>query len=535
MAAIDRPSSAVIIARIRALGDRLWHPLAAQRPVVKWGLALLVFLTLAAVSYWAAGSLSTLGVRYLASSKHFSSDDLIKVCRALDKQRVAYRVDEQRRVEVSADQFDQAAETISKLDLGQHPIGEIRDEDSTGFWDGPNEREKKEKLKLEKILERLIADQEGVLWPLVSIDRPRSSGFSRINAKPTAFVYVETEGGRALPYRTIQAIPAILAANVRDLAPGSITVMDRRGNRYLDPGNPALGDNSRNRAREEEISEEIVEKLDWIKGVRVQVQVIAPQAHDSTSPSIGPGPILKLSGSSALPTSSSRADSDSRERRGAPPQLKMAVNHPLAFEGDREPGAVQLTPRPGTGTSGAAAKGTSPAHASDGAAERGRVVIRVPRSFYYNMQMRSDDHDPSPEERQFMADRTERQIRTAVALVLPAADSWKVEVDTIPDDISLSRPAILPNTSDPRHRVFEWAIVGGLGLGVTILMIAASWMHIVRRPARRIEPAATTRRYHLDSASQPSPSERVRDLIERNPEAAASVLQRWVGQGGRSS
>ena len=87
MATIDRPSSAVMFARVRALGDRLWQPLAAQRPAVKWGLALAVFLTLAAVSYWAAGSLSTLGVRYLASSKRFSSDDLIKVCRALDKQR----------------------------------------------------------------------------------------------------------------------------------------------------------------------------------------------------------------------------------------------------------------------------------------------------------------------------------------------------------------------------------------------------------------------------------------------------------------
>ena len=54
--------------------------------------------------------------------------------------------------------------------------------------------------------------------------------------------------------------------------------MDRRGNRYLDPGNPSLADHSRNRAREEEISEEILDKLDWIKGVRVQVQVIASRA-----------------------------------------------------------------------------------------------------------------------------------------------------------------------------------------------------------------------------------------------------------------
>src|SRR5262245_41201217 len=119
MAAIDRPSSALVFAQVRALGDRLWHPLADRRPVVKVAVALAVILALAAVSYWALGSLSASSTRYLASSKRFSSDDLIKVCRALDKQRISYRVDDQRRVEVSSDHYDQAAEALSKLDLGQ--------------------------------------------------------------------------------------------------------------------------------------------------------------------------------------------------------------------------------------------------------------------------------------------------------------------------------------------------------------------------------------------------------------------------------
>jgi flagellar M-ring protein FliF len=528
MAAIDRPSSAVLFARVRALGDRLWQPLVAQRPLVKWGLALTVLLGLAATSYWGAVSLSSPGARYLASSRRFSSDDLLKLCRALDKQRVAYRVDEQ---------FDQAAETLSKLDLGQHPIAEIQnDADSVGFWDGPGEREKKEKRKLERILERLISDQEGVLAPLVSIDAPHSTGFSRNNPKPTAFVYVETERGRTLPYRTIQAIPAILAANVRDLAPGSITVMDNHGNRYLDPGNPALGDNSRNRAREEEIGEEILEKLDWIKGVRVQVQVITPRTQDSTGLTIGTVAALKMNGPSAPAAfaSAGRNDSISREHRASPSQPKMAANQPLGtLEGDPEP--APALPVPKSGVSASAAKGSSPNHASDGVAERGRVVIRVPRSFYYKTQIRNDEHDPSPEERMVMTERTEKQIRTAVALVLPVTDSWKVEVDTIPDEIAVSRPAILPSAPDQRHRFLEWAIVGGLGVGVSIMAITASWIRKAKRPVRRIDLAGTTRRYHVDSGSQPSPSERVRDLIERNPEAAASVLQRWVGQGGRSS
>ena len=95
MATIDRPSSAVRFAQTaRTVGSAVasaWRP-SGPRCGGAW--PRLLFLAVGAVSYWVRGSLSTSGVRYLASSKRFSSDDLIKVCRALDKQRIAYRVDE---------------------------------------------------------------------------------------------------------------------------------------------------------------------------------------------------------------------------------------------------------------------------------------------------------------------------------------------------------------------------------------------------------------------------------------------------------
>ncbi len=281
MASIDRPASRVAFERMRALLARLWQTIASARPAVRWGLAAAALLVLGAGSYWGASTLSPSGVRYLASGKRFSSESLITVGRALEKQRVAYRIDDLRRVEVASDQFEEAAETFAKLDLGPPSIEDIRKvSQSDGIWDGPIEREQKEKMKLERMLEKMISDQEGVLSAVVSIDRPRSHAFSRGSAKPSAFVYVETDKGRAVPSRSVQAILGFLDGMVPGLESGSITVMDHRGMRYLDPGNPALGDHSRNRAREEEISEEILEKLDWIKGVRVQVQVITPHAGE---------------------------------------------------------------------------------------------------------------------------------------------------------------------------------------------------------------------------------------------------------------
>ena len=63
-----------------------------------------------------------------------------------------------------------------------------------------------------------------------------------------------------------------------DLKHDAVTVVDQKGRRYLDAGNPALGAISRTRAREEELGQKILEQLDWIKGVSVTVQLpLAPR------------------------------------------------------------------------------------------------------------------------------------------------------------------------------------------------------------------------------------------------------------------
>jgi flagellar M-ring protein FliF len=531
---IDRLNSTAAVARLRAQVDRLRHRVMASRPMVRWSLALAVILALVAVSYWGASSLTTFGVRYLASERKFSSDDLLKVCNALDKQLIQYRVDEQRRVEVAADQFAEAAELVSKLDLGQHPIDEIRGEFSGwNFWQSSGEREHQELLRCERMIERLIGEQEGVKWSVVSINRPRGSMGSRSSSKPSAFVYVETEGGRSLPSRTVQTIPVIAAGYVPDLTPGSVTVMDRRGKKYLEPGNPALGDHSRNRVREEEISEEILEKLDWIKGVRVAVQVVTPREAMTGTETAGAGGTPKRPGA----TDQSPHGDDHGAISGRRDTLSSTIklNEPLGpLEPDREP--VSQT-HPTVPRSQAITASTSRSgHAGESSSERGRILIYVPRSFYYGFDLNTNEREPSRDDLRLVAERTEKQIRTAVALVIPDAESWKVDVDMIWDEVSLNRPLVLPASAQPRHRLLEWGIAGAVGVAsVLILAAVGSWIHVARRPVRLPEPAVTTRHFHVDSVSEPGPSERVRELIQRNPEAAASVLQRWMGQGGRAS
>jgi flagellar M-ring protein FliF len=539
MASIDRPATGVLFEQLRALAERLWRPIAAQRPAVRWGLALAVFLALAAASYWGAGNLSPSGLRFLASSKRFSSDDVIKVGRALEKQRIAYRIDDLRRVEVMADQFDQAAELVAKLDLGLRSFDDIRDDaGSASLWDGQDVREQKEKLRLERLLERMIIDQPGVLSVVVSVNRPRAPAFARNNTKPSAFVYVETDGGHALPSRSVQAILTVLDGNIPGLAPESITVMDHRGLRYLDPGNPALGDHSRNRAREEEITEQILEKLDWIKGVCVQVQVLSPHADELVAMSGGEGAAAaKGAGPGDARGALGRVHIRSIDENPSGSDPVMAANRPLSIEpaGEQSPAPLPPPEAAITAATRPAAKSPSLRRVNETHNERGRVLVSVPRSFYINMAIPTDRGEPSQDDRRAMVERTEKQVRMSVALLLPDADSWKVDFGMITDDLALSRPAVLPGATDSRHRILEWGMVGTLAAGLSVLAIAGSWIHLARRPARLPELSTRSQRFHAGSSLQPSPSERVRELIQRNPEAAASVLQRWVGQGGRSA
>jgi flagellar M-ring protein FliF len=309
-------------------------------------------------------------------------------------------------------------------------------------------------------------------------------------------------------------------------------LLDRHGNRYLDSGNPSIGDASRNRAREEDLVERIKEKLDWIKGVRVQVKVNSPLMAEpaAAQPSAGNAPRQPVA-----PEQISSTKTGTPTLKPQPDMLipAMRVNQPPTPDPDLEP----ALPAAAVTASGTSTNRPGGAHSGEHEPQRkqepGRVLIYVPRSFYLNADIRPDKREPTLEELHSMAERTESQIQSIVSLVTPSTESWKVDILTIPDEVSLSRPVNLNSSVDARRRVLDWGIVGTVVAVVSILAAVGSWIQVVRRPVVMPEPALQARRYHADTASEPGPSERVRELVRRNPEAAASVLQRWTGQGGR--
>jgi flagellar M-ring protein FliF len=495
MQTLDRLSFIAPLSWFRAGMDRLWRAMMARRLVVRVGFILILVLGVSVAGYWAALALVPSGTRYLASGRSFSSEDVIKISQALDAKGISYRVDD-RKVVVSAEQYDQAVVVFAKLHVGPMTFEEIRT--PPDWWNSvvetARDKERNERTLHEKLIEKCIDDLDGVVRSQVRILYPRPAAVRRTRAKPSAFVYLETEPTRPLPSRTVQAICTILISNEPELSRESIAVMDK-DHRYLDPSNPALGDSSRDQAREEDLRKEILEKLTWIKGVEAWVELSGVREEAAARgpfAAVGPEP--------------SHADA-------AP---VIGVNQPIELDG----------PAPTTVVAAPAGRA--------GPAEHGRVLINVPRSFYYNhMLPGADERQPTREELFGMAARTKEQIEKLVKIVVP--ESWTVDVFTIPDDVPLGRAAVLQVGSNARRKVTDWGIVAVIAASVALLTALASWIQAVRRPARSPEPAVRARRYRVDSGDEPNSSERVRELVRRDPEAAASVLQRWTMQGGRVS
>ena len=171
MRIIDRLTSTAAVARLRAQVDRLRRSVMTRRPVGPLGPGLG-----RVISAWqqrATGvrrrlrpwrTLSRLGAAVFLGR---SDQGLPCPRQATDP----YRIDDQRRVEVAADRFEQAAELGRKLDLGQHPVDEIRSESAHGASWNRRASVSTERHSREKMIERLIGELEGVKL-VGGIDQP---------------------------------------------------------------------------------------------------------------------------------------------------------------------------------------------------------------------------------------------------------------------------------------------------------------------------------------------------------------------------
>jgi flagellar biosynthesis/type III secretory pathway M-ring protein FliF/YscJ len=489
---------AALVARVRAQVHRVRRSLGTQPPILRWALPLGALAAVIVLAYVAAPLPS--GNEFLREGQPFSSDDLIKLRRAFDAKHLAYRVDSRGRVQVSSDQLDDARDVLAKLDIGPQSIDEIRNRAfESSPWDSLLGTQEKRDRGREEELESYIRKLDGIVSAHVRINRTRTRTGLRIDTQATAFVWIETEENRDLGPTAVQSIRNIIGGFEPDLKPGALTITDQKGHPYAIAGNPSLDEMTTDRAREAEYTEKILEKLDWVRGARVSVQMVPPPSAAAPNPAPAKTP-----------------------EAPAPTEPAVVVNQPLELV----PPAL-----PGPAFSSAT---VSPAAKPVDDRRMARVLVYVPRSFYLKS---TPIREPSQDDLQLIVLRTEERIKTAVGFVVPPSEPHEVIVETIPDDEPASPPLVGPVNTDARRSIPWWVPAATAGAGMATLLFAAFRMLAARRPESRTPSAPHRSRYKVDTPSEPGPgpSERVRELIRLNPESAASVLHRWIGQGGESA
>ena len=484
--------------------------LAGQSAAARWGLVALVVGGLSLVGYLAASLVIPAERVYLASGRRYQYDDLVRITRALDAQRVDYQIDD-RRLAVPARFAETAATIVAKLEIGPRSLDEIRSDGAkASLWESPRDRDEREQRERARVSETLINQLPGVVGSFVSVNRVKQSGLLRPTTKPTAFVSLQTESGRELPFSVIDSITSILTGNETGLTPEAITVMDRNGRKYLDAGNPALSVLSTNRAREEEVSRQIIERLDWISGVRVSVQLAMPASNPPPA-AADPQPVSRT------------------ETPEPAPGLVVGVNQAMSLDPDPANEHLEPAPDPENAPSSEAA----PAPASR---PTGRVWVSIPRSFYYNASFLPGRDEPSQEDLRALVDRTETQARNVVRLVCSEVESTDWEppiIDVIPDEVpALHAGPAVAEGGRSRRLVKDWATAGAAGATAAALVALGTWIFGARQATRRHEPSRGRIRRHRGTVGAPPPTERVLEFVRRNPESAFGVLNRWTNSGG---
>jgi flagellar M-ring protein FliF len=524
--------AAAAVARFRPRVVRAWRGLASRGSAWRWALAVGGLGGLVLLGYLSAPTPA--GSEFLRNGQKFPEGDRIKIARALDAQHIDYRVDPEGRVEIPADRLGDAKAALAKVAIGRHSFEEIREEGGkSSVFDDPADRERRLLKAQEDILAAMIANLgDGIASAFVTVKRPRSwyGPIARPApaARPTAFVYLETERGRQIRHTTVQSIQNIIVGSESYLKPEDVTVIDQTGHHYLVAGDPNSSTISRTRAREEDLDRAILDEIDWVKGVRVTVQLVPAPTPASHSPAAATPPAPAIS---AVPD--------------RPDATSVGVNTPLELDPDPAPG-----PDPAPSPPPAPIIAVAATEPSGVRGERARILVRVPRSYYL---AKAPERDPSPDRLREIAVRTESLIREAVAHVVPPdlsgpGEPPDLKIQMIPDDDPAAAPLRSQGSGEPRRALPWWLPAGAAGGGVALAGSAlAAWLLAGRRPAGRqrlilasgsrtlrrdpAPPSASAVAVAVGSEPGPGPAERVRELIRLNPEAAASVLHRWIGQG----
>ncbi len=484
---------------------RLRHELARARTWVRGrGRATrLALVATAAAALVAAVFLAIPADRddviWLYDGRSFSGDAARSIQKALAAEKVPFRADNGRRIGVAASRWGDAMSALVKHNVAPPSLEEIEGMPPTSSpWIGAAEKQELDLWRRERWLQATIEGYGGIRSAIVKIARTQVHTGIRPEWKSSGLVILDVE--RKPSHKVVCAIQTLLARAVPGLAADAVTVGDRSGNFFLEAGDARAASDTKYLARGEQLRDALLEKLGpLIPGVDVDVTVEPPTSAQAPAP---------------------------RSPAPAPPS-------PAVDEGIRPNVPVGLEPEPEPAPPAPAAV----AHPSG--VGLANVWVKVPRSYYQKVARDvAPARPPSQEDLKFYVQRTNELIDNAVAVLIPPAEKGRVMVNTIADNLAAEpAPVVASGPADAARPWPIWlapaALGAGAGLAVALVLGTGFGLIASRRPSAR--PSRTSLRSGLSvdapSGPVPGPSERVRDLVRRDPAAAAGVLQRWIGKG----
>jgi flagellar biosynthesis/type III secretory pathway M-ring protein FliF/YscJ len=414
-----------------------------------------------------------------------SSDEILAISDTLDAEGIAHVTEHATgKVGVKPARKAEALAALSKHKVFPRTLDDLSQEEVGSLFDTPRDRQERKlaarQRRLKKEIEGLHnAIQSATVEILVTPTRPGFNAPCNVGA----YVYLQIETNR-LSHRVIERIENFLKGSIPDLNPKAITVVDNHGFDYLSADNPALTEQVKIHAREETWREQIAEELQHIPGIGVSVLLETVQAPPP--PELPPLPAEDL----------------------------VVTNGRVVIDAD-PPAEVVAPPSQPNRT-------------------KANVLVRVPRSFYFlDFFARNPNRQPNQEDLDQMKETTERFIKDAVEIHIPKEDLGVVKVSVIQDDLASPRQMVIPSVAEP-HRPWIWVALSGVVVLASVGAVGAMVRLATRRQPTRPSRSSWRPGFVVDGPNDPlpGPSERVRELIRLNPEAAAGVLQRWIGQGG---
>ena len=153
-------SRAPSIDRARAELGRARRRFKSQPPALRWSLGLAGLAGVVALTY-AATATQEPAVCLVRSGEKFAADDRLRVCNALDRLHIRYRVDDLNRVEVPAARLDAANDAVAKLAIGPRPFSEIdRQAETASLLDPVGAQRQRDERAVSAKLEEMIRPME---------------------------------------------------------------------------------------------------------------------------------------------------------------------------------------------------------------------------------------------------------------------------------------------------------------------------------------------------------------------------------------